>query len=177
VKSPGSVVDMRPHRFLAKLIAMARANLELIKALRSTAARLQLGAPYRWTHMGACNCGHLAQTVTHLDAEDIRRYALERAGEWAEQVLEFCPASGYPMDTILSALFDLGLTHQDLAHLEKLTSPDVVRRLPVEQRSRLSYRERDHVVSYMRTFADLLEESLLSEAARSVTDVSERRVA
>src|ERR1700742_3017678 len=100
---------------------MARANLKLIKTLRSTAARLQLGAHYRWTHMGACNCGHLAQTVTHLDADDIRRYALERAGEWAEQVLEFCPTSGYPMDAILAALFDLGLSHADLAQLEKLT--------------------------------------------------------
>jgi hypothetical protein len=153
---------------------MARANVELIKALRSTAARLQLGAPYRWTHMGACNCGHLAQTVTHLDAEDIRRYALERAGEWAEQVLEFCPASGYPMDAILTALFELGLTHQDLAHLEKLTDPEILRRLLPDARQRLSYRERDHVVLYMRTFADLLEEQL---NAAGTVEPSERRVA
>ncbi|HEY2736090.1 MAG TPA: hypothetical protein VGI70_18965 [Polyangiales bacterium] len=154
---------------------MARANVELIRALRATAARLQLGAPYRWTHMGACNCGHLAQTVTRLDAEDIRRYALERAGEWAEQVLEFCPASGYPMDTILSALFELGLSHQDLAHLEKLTSPDILRRLAPEVRKGLSYRERDHVVLYMRTFADLLEEEL-GAPVRDETDLG-RRVA
>jgi hypothetical protein len=155
---------------------MGRANVELIRALRATAARLQLGAPYRWTHMGACNCGHLAQTVTHLDAEDIRRYALERAGEWAEQVLEFCPASGYPMDAILAALFDLGLTHQDLAHLEKLTSPEVLHRLPLE-RSRLSYRERDHVVLYMKTFADLLEEELAAAALHAMDASHERRVA
>jgi hypothetical protein len=153
---------------------MARANVELIRALRATAARLQLGAPYRWTHMGACNCGHLAQTVTRLDAEDIRRYALERAGEWAEQVLEFCPASGYPMDAILSALFELGLTHQDLAHLEKLTSPEILRRLPAEVRTRLSYRERDHVVLYMKTFADLLDEEL---SAASAAGSAELRVA
>lgn len=132
----------------------------MIKALRVTAARLRLGAPYRWTHMGACNCGHLAQTVTHLDAEDIRRYAMERAGEWAEQVLEFCPTSGYPMDAILKALFELGLTTQDLAQLEKLTNPDVLRRLPEELRRQISYREREHVVLYMQAFADVLEEQL-----------------
>ena len=135
----------------------------MIKALRVTAARLRLGAHYRWTHMGACNCGHLAQTVTQLDAEDIRRYAMERAGEWAEQVLEFCPTSGYPMDAILKALFELGLTHQDLAQLEKLTNPDVLRRLPEDVRRQISYREREHVVLYMQAFADVLEEQL-SEA-------------
>lgn len=110
--------------------------------------------------MGACNCGHLAQTVAHLDAEDIRRYAMERAGEWAEQVLEFCPTSGYPMDAILKALFELGLTTQDLAQLEKLSNPDVLRRLPEELRRQISYREREHVVLYMQAFADVLEERL-----------------
>jgi hypothetical protein len=124
--------------------------------------------------MGACNCGHLAQTVTHLDAEDIRRYALERSGEWAEQVLEFCPTSGYPMDAILAALFELGLTRQDLAHLEKLTDPEILRRLAADVRTGLSYRERDHVVLYMKTFADLLEEELGSRAA---VESGERKVA
>jgi hypothetical protein len=153
---------------------MARANLELIKALRVTSARLQLGAAYRWTHMGACNCGHLAQTVTQLDAEDIRRYALERAGEWADQALEFCPTSGYPMDEILNTLIGLGLSREDIAHLEKLSAPQVLRRLPAELRSQLSYRERDHVVLYLNAFADLLEEALPVAAE---VPVSERRVA
>ena len=148
---------------------MARASTALISALRTTAARLQLGAHYRWTHLGACNCGHLAQTVTHLDAEAIRRYAMERAGEWADQVLEFCPTSGYPVDEILRALFELGLTRDDVAHLEKLSSPGVLRRLPVEQRVQLSFRERDHVIVYMRAFADLLEEELSAKAAAEVT--------
>lgn len=139
---------------------MARANIALIAALRTTAARLRLGAPYRWTHLGACNCGHLAQTITHLDAEAIRRYALERVGEWADQVLEFCPTSGYPMDEILRALFAIGLTSDDLAHLERLSDPAVLRRFPVDERVGLSYRDRDHVVAYMRALADLLEEQL-----------------
>jgi hypothetical protein len=143
---------------------MARANSALIAALRSTAARLRLGEHYRWTHLGACNCGHLAQTVTQLDAEAIRRYAMERAGEWADQVLEFCPTSGLPMDEILRALFELGLTRDDLAHLEKLSSPEVLRRFPVEQRVELSFRERDHVVAYLRAFADLLDEQLAARA-------------
>jgi hypothetical protein len=115
--------------------------------------------------MGACNCGHLAQTVTRLTADDIRRYALERAGEWADQGLEYCPASGYPMDAILSSLFELGLSPEDLAQLERLTNPDVLRRLPVELRTVLSYRESEHVILYMRTFAELLEQQLAQPPA------------
>lgn len=122
--------------------------------------------------MGACNCGHLAQTVTQLSAEDIRRYALERAGEWAEQGLEFCPTSGYPMDAILTALFELGLSSDDLGQLERLTNPEVLRRLPVELRKELSYRERAHVVMYMRAFADLLEERLPPSAAAEIVPLS-----
>jgi hypothetical protein len=158
---------------------MPRANQNLIKALRTTAARIQRGAPYRWTHMGACNCGHLAQTVTRLNAEDIRRYALERAGEWAEQGLEYCPASGYPMDAILTALFQLGLSTEDLGHLERLSDPDVLRRLPTELRTTLSYRERDHVVLYMRTFAELLEQQLGAAVAvlPAAEPTAHRRVA
>jgi hypothetical protein len=151
---------------------MARANSKLIHTLRATAARLKLGAPYKWTHMGACNCGHLAQTVTRLDAEDIRRYALERRGEWAEQGLEFCPTSGYPIDLILKELFELGLTSDDLGQLEKLTNPAVLRRLPVELRTQISYRDRDHVVAYMQAFAGLLEEQLREPAADGGEDSS-----
>jgi hypothetical protein len=159
-------------------LGMARANLKLITALRATASKLEAGAPYRWTHMGACNCGHLAQTVTHLSADDIRRYALDRTGEWAEQGLEFCPTSGYPMDAILSALFELGLSSDDLGKLERLTDPEVVRRLPVELRRQLSYRERDHVVLYMRAFAELLEERLpAASVAEIVLPVRVQRVA
>jgi hypothetical protein len=150
---------------------MARANRELITALRVTAAKLEAGATYRWTHMGACNCGHLAQTVTQLSAEDIRRYALERSGEWAEQGIEYCPTSGYPMDAILSALFGLGLSSDDLGQLERLTNPEVLRRMPVEVRKELSYRERDHVVLYMRTFADVLEEQLPPLAAAEIVEL------
>ena len=128
--------------------------------------------------MGACNCGHLAQTVTHMTAEDIRRYALERRGEWADQGLEYCPASGYPMDVILGALFELGLSSDDLGQLEKLTNPQVLRRIPVELRTQLSYRERDHVVLYMRTFADLLEAQLpVQIAAARVAEAVVKRVA
>jgi hypothetical protein len=139
---------------------MARASWELVTALRTTAARLQSGARYAWTHMGACNCGHLAQTLTARSADELRRIALEKRGEWAEQALEWCPGSGYPIDHVIATMLAIGLERRDIAELEKLANPEVLRRLPLAMRRSLSYRERDHVVAYLHAFADLLEEAL-----------------
>ena len=62
---------------------MTRPNPDLIAALRATAARLEGGAHYRWTQMGSCNCGHLAQTLTRRAPAEIHRAAVERASSWA----------------------------------------------------------------------------------------------
>lgn len=142
--------------------------MELVCALRVTARRLAEGAEYRWTHMGACNCGHLAQTLTSRPPAEIRRLALEKRGEWAEQAIEYCPGSGYPIDHILGAMLEAGLTEEDIGHLEKLSDPRVLRALPVEARLELSYRNREHVVLYLRTWADLLEAALPAGSARLV---------
>lgn len=143
---------------------MAIATAKLVTALRSTAARLASGVAYRWTHMGACNCGQLAQTVSRHSPEQIRAWALEKRGDWADQALEFCPSSGYPIDHVIEQLLALGLERSDLVHLERLSCPRVLSRLGPELRRRLSYRERDHVVAYFLAFADLLEAALRPSA-------------
>ncbi|MEL6185576.1 MAG: hypothetical protein AAFU79_13220 [Myxococcota bacterium] len=144
---------------------MAVPSRTLIDALRSTADRLGGGAKYNWTHMGACNCGHLAQTVTEFSAAEIHAIALEKAGDWHEQVIDHCPASGLPMDHLIHTLLELGLSRADLAHLERLSGAEVLRALPEGQRE-LDYRRRSHVVLYMRTLADVLEARLTTELAR-----------
>lgn len=136
---------------------MARPTPELIEALRTTAARLESGDDYRWTHMGACNCGHLAQTVTQLDRATLHRIALERAGDWGEQAVEHCPASGLPMDHVIDRMIDIGLELSDIPRLERLQDPRVIRRLPHGERD-LRFRRRQDVTLYMRTWADLLDE-------------------
>jgi len=138
---------------------MARPNRDLVQALRETADRLERGACYRWTHMGSCNCGHLAQTVTRLPKERLHAIALERAGDWTEQSLSYCADSGLPMDHVIQSMLELGLSTTDLADLEKLSSDRVLRALPVGARH-LSRRNRGDVVRYMRTWADLLEAEL-----------------
>lgn len=143
--------------------SMAYPSHRLIQVLRSTAGRLQAGpkagGAYQWGHMGACNCGHLAQTVTRLTPHDIHRKALSRPGDWNEQMREYCPTSGLPIDELITQMLALGLTPGDLAHLERLTAPEVLARLPEGERL-LRHNQRDDVVRYMLVWADLLEEQL-----------------
>lgn len=129
----------------------------LAEALRVTAKRILSGDRYQWTHMGACNCGHLAQTVTLNTPEELHAIALQRAGDWAEQTREYCATSGYPLDYVISALLELGASLQQLRDLERLQDPSVLKLIPRERRRDLNHRSREDVVLYMETWASLLE--------------------
>ena len=135
----------------------------LAAALRETATRLDDGAYYLWTNQGACNCGHLAQTLTTKSRAEIHSMALEKAGDWSEHVVDYCATSRYPIDHIITTMLDAGLTRRDLSDLERLRSNIVRVRLP-EGRRALDYRRRDDVVLYMRTWADLLHEKAEAQA-------------
>jgi hypothetical protein len=139
---------------------MAQPTVELITALRQTAQKLQDGLEYRWTHQGSCNCGHLAQTITNLTKQEIHSRALESEGDWSDHANNFCPTSGKSVDEIIMRMVAVGLNTSDIAHLERLSSPFVLKELPAEQRN-LDYRKRDDVVLYMNTMASMLEEQLL----------------
>ena len=132
------------------------------QALRTTAHRLATEAPYQWGHMGSCNCGHLAQTVTHLTKAEIHSRAMQRYGDWERQLIDYCPTSGLPIDQTIDEMLALGFTRADLSHLERLSDPTVRRAIPFERRDALRHNQRDDVVLYLRTWADLLEQPLLA---------------
>ncbi len=138
---------------------MARATKELVKALMETAQRLRGGARYQWGHMGSCNCGHLAQTLTNLPKAEIHAMALRRAGDWGEQAVEYCPTSGLPLDHVISTMLDCGLTLDDITKLENLSDIYVLRRIPMERRP-LRRNIREDAVLYMETWAKMLREEL-----------------
>jgi len=129
----------------------------LIWALRETAARLEAGSGYEWSHFGMCNCGNLAQVVTDLSAKQIYDAAFQRPGDWGEQAREFCPTSGYPMDYIVGKIVELGLELDEFRHLERLTHPRVLRRIPAERKP-LRHTSREDTILFLRTWAELLEE-------------------
>lgn len=142
---------------------MARPNLILIAALRRTAKKLQQGVPYQWGHMGSCNCGNLAQELTALTKAEIHQNALAVGrGDWQEQLNDYCPTSGLPMDLLIADMLNAGLESADLQHLERLTDRRILERLPKEKRY-LRHNFRDDVVLYIDTWADLLEEQLLAK--------------
>lgn len=143
---------------------MARATFELVSALRTTIVRLRGDARYQWGHMGMCNCGHLAQSITGLDRARIHESALVREGDWEAQAQYYCPDSGLPIDDIIGAMLDLGMTREDIRHLEKLSDPGVLRRLPPGRRH-LRRNQRDDVILYMEAWAELLEASLPARVA------------
>jgi hypothetical protein len=136
---------------------MATPSFALVQILRETADRLAGGAEYQWSHFGKCNCGHLAQTATRISARDIHRTAHRRLSEWSEIPDDFCPQTGVLIDRVIDTLFELGLSNTDLRHLEDLTDPEVLARLPGGWRY-LQRNQRSDVVLYLRAWAGLLAE-------------------
>jgi len=128
---------------------------KLISAIRSAADNISQGNQYQWGHMGACNCGHLAQELTDLSRADIHKYAMQKHGDWAEQVLDFCPTSGMSMDWLISELTSYGLTARDLIDLERLSKEEVLQKAGVVH---LEKNKKEDVVLYMKTWANLLAE-------------------
>lgn len=138
---------------------MPKANTRLIDALRTVATRIETGAPYMWGHMGSCNCGHLAQELTAFTKEEIHRYALQRYGDWKQQVMDFCPTTGAPLDMIIGRMMDYGMTADDLMRLEDLSDERVLHKLPGGKRV-LQRNKKEDAVAYMRAMAEMLEEEL-----------------
>ena len=136
---------------------MAKANPELIAAIRRTITRLRKDSPYQWGHMGSCNCGHLAQEITSLSKKEIHaRALLSRSGDWNEQLIDYCPTSKLPMDEVISEMLKAGLDREDLMHLEKLSDPAVLQQIPGHES--LQHNKREDVILYLEAWANFLEE-------------------
>jgi hypothetical protein len=155
---------------------MAKANPRLIDALERTVAKLSNGAAYQWGHMGACNCGNLAQELTHFTKSEIHHYAMQKHGDWNEQLLDYCPTSGYPIDLMISKMLEFGLTLEDLAHLERLSDPAILSRIPKEIRDKINKNSRKDVVLYMETWAKILRENWIDENEISFESALEKKL-
>lgn len=136
---------------------MAKATFRLVSALRETAHRLRQGADYHWAHVGKCNCGHLAQTITGKSSSEIYDNAAGQClEEWTEYAHDYCPTQGRPLDKIISSLLEIGIEHRDIHHLEYLSDMHVLTKLPGGMRYLRRNQPLD-VALYMETWADHLE--------------------
>ncbi len=141
---------------------MARISLALIDALQNTARKLETTSTYQWGHMGSCNCGYLAQEITRLSKENIHQRAMARHGDWSEQLNDYCPTSGLPLDDVISEMLAFGFDADELKHLERLSDPHVLRSLPANERN-LMHNNKSDVIKYLRAWANLLEQELLKK--------------
>lgn len=140
---------------------MAIPSFKIIEALRKTAHQLENGHRYEWGNMGSCNCGNLAQTITTFSRAEIQKYALEKRGDWSEQLVEYCPTSGFPMDMIIEKMIDFGFSKQDLRHLEWLSDTEIL--FHIEDKKHLNRNLKADTILYMKTWANLLENKLIDD--------------
>ena len=129
----------------------------LIDALRATSKRLENeDVQYQWGHMGQCNAGHLIQTLTGMSSFEIVESVDFQLDEWSEHAVDYCSCTGNKVDDIFLSIEKQGLSHSDIVKLENLSDRKVLENLDGGFRY-LERNRREHVVAYMRSFADLLE--------------------
>ena len=132
-------------------------KLVLIDALRQTSDRLeQPDAEYQWGHMGRCNAGHLIQTLTGMSSFEIVESIDFELDEWSEHAVDYCSKTGCKVDDIFITIERYGVTHEDIVKLEYLSDRRVLDNLDGGFRY-LQRNDRQDVVAYMRSYADLLE--------------------
>lgn len=142
---------------------MATASVELIKALRDTSKRIGGNkSNYDWKNIGACNCGNLVQIVTGHDKKQIHQHGIQKHGDWEMLVYLYNDNGKYEIDRIIKALLDLGFTLDDIVNLENLSDPEILSSVPGNKRF-LKRDAREDVILYLETWANLLEDSILSK--------------
>jgi hypothetical protein len=140
---------------------MAKPNKILIEKLREAATNIDNGADYNWGHIGKCNCGHLLRTVKPMTSSEVYKKAhIQKLDEWSEFANDYCPENGASIDTMVDELLGVGLELSDINHLEHLSDKHVLQALPGGFRY-LEKGKKENAVSYMRTWANLLESSLV----------------
>ncbi|MFN7600371.1 MAG: hypothetical protein ACK5R0_03120, partial [Bacteroidota bacterium] len=79
---------------------------------------------------------------------------------WTEQLNDYCPTSGLPMDNLISELMAFGFDSDDLKHLERLSDGRVLQQLPFEKRN-LRHNSKQDAVVYLNAWARLLEDEVV----------------
>ncbi len=131
----------------------------LIDALRQTSNRLlDDQVEYQWGHMGQCNAGHLIQTLTGLSSFEIVESIDFQLDEWSEHAIDYCSNTGCKVDDIFLTIEKHGMTYEDIVKLENLSDRKVLNNLDGGFRH-LERNNRNDVIDYMNSFADLLEKA------------------
>lgn len=88
-------------------------------------------------------------------------------GAWEPENPGACPVSGTGLDELLAQMYALGLRPEDIEQLERLSDPEVRRRLGTGKEHFAHY-ERQNLVAYLLAWAELLEERLPVEESAAL---------
>lgn len=170
---------------------------KLITALRATANALEQETfDYKWAEPSRCNCGALFCALTGKSAVllNVPNPKDGKYADWKKRVGQFCPITGIPEHELFKELFGYGLTQVDIINLEYLADPSVLARinLPIRvskkkwwQRQtvqtnyteKVDYTNKEHVIAYMRAWADLLTEKGQMDGTRNNQPTVEQQLA
>jgi hypothetical protein len=144
---------------------MSIATKPLVKILKKTIDLLNQTEDYQWGHMGSCNCGHLAQAITGKTHAEIHNMAImSDGGDWSEKAKNYCYQSGLPVDEIIEKMLSVGLSIDDIRHVEYLSHPKILKRL-ADSTFKHKRNSKTDVVLYFTAWVEELENkrSTLSE--------------
>ena len=118
----------------------------LIKALKVAVNALENGTVfYNWIKPCSCNCGVVAQAILGKTRDDVKTAFMEienrtkpkrddktHASTWKEGVQYLCSITGKTDVSIFNELFSIGMSPEDITHLEFLENPAILKRANLE---------------------------------------------
>ena len=85
---------------------------------------------------------------------------MQSHGDWTEQLNDYCPTSGLPLDDLITDILAVGFDASDLKHLERLTDPLILSTLPPDKKY-LVYNNKADVGTYLDAWANNMENELI----------------
>lgn len=162
------------------------------EALREAARRIESGAYYAWSSPADCNCGIVAQVVSHRDRHQLHD-SIGVISCWSMRDEAFtCPITDLPENYIIRVLRETGFTHEDICSIEFLSDENVRKRAGMVLGEYSTYRQQKlqivsrlgkrilisndrankfAVVKYFRAMANVLDEQEEEYASLPVDDV------
>jgi len=145
---------------------------------------------------GSLFCALTGKSAAELRAEIPKRIDKDEIGSWENLIGQHCPITGLPTQKLFRELFSYGLTQVDMTNLEYLRDAKVIARMNLNEsvreeiparrkwyqmrtaaptvlvknvRVKLDHENKEHVIAYMRAWADLLtEEGAMDSAPREL---------
>lgn len=150
-----------------------------LEALKKTLHDLKAGTiEYNWNSCESCNCGVVARTL--LNGERVFKNGFgdspsvksDEFGKGIFSAQAHCMVIDLPLPKVFQALKDAGFTHQELVHLEFLSSRDIISGMDKFSSVRIAaacnalfetmtcdtaYNKKEYLISYLESWIRLLE--------------------